>query len=169
MSAIRSEERGLHRSTDTEAESHCYRKCNGSVVVIASWNVRLRRPRSPRRSKSAVVLAIDLVKSIAWRLLEAWMGRMKAVLKGTVLAESDDIVMVDGNPYFPRSAMRQEFFRDSSHTTVCGWKGTDRYWDVVLADQVITNAVWSYETPKPDAETIRERFSFYRGKGVELS
>jgi uncharacterized protein (DUF427 family) len=39
----------------------------------------------------------------------------------------------------------------------------------VLADQVITNAVWSYETPKPDAETIRERFAFYRGKGVEVS
>lgn len=47
---------------------------------------------------------------------------MKAVLNGTVLAESDDIVMVDGNPYFPRAAMRQEFFRDSSYTTVCGWK-----------------------------------------------
>ena len=93
---------------------------------------------------------------------------MKAVLNGTVLAESDDIVMVDGNPYFPRAAMRQAFFRDSSHTTVCGWKGTARYWDVVLADQVIINAVWSYEAPKPDAETLRERFAFYRGKGIEV-
>ena len=98
-----------------------------------------------------------------------WMKRMKAVLNGTVLAESDDIVMVDGNPYFPRSAMRPEFFRDSSHTTVCGWKGTARYWDVVLADNVIDNAVWSYETPKPEAGQIRERFAFYRGKGIEVS
>jgi len=98
-----------------------------------------------------------------------WMKRMKAVLNGTVLAESDDIVMVDGNPYFPRSAMREEFFRDSSHTTVCGWKGTARYWDVVLDDKAISNVVWSYETPKPQADQIRERFAFYRGKGVEVS
>ncbi len=94
---------------------------------------------------------------------------MKAVLNGTVLAESDDIVMVDGNPYFPRSAMRHEFFRDSSHTTVCSWKGTARYWDVVIDSELIPNAAWSYETPKPEAEQIRERFAFYRGKGVEVS
>ena len=47
---------------------------------------------------------------------------MQAILNGTVLADSDDIVMVDGNPYFPRSAMRTEFFRESSPSTVCGWK-----------------------------------------------
>ena len=49
---------------------------------------------------------------------------MQATLNGTVLAKSDDIVMVDGNPYFPREAMNTEFFRDSRLTTVCGWKGT---------------------------------------------
>ena len=51
---------------------------------------------------------------------------MQAILNGTVIAESDDIVMVDGNPYFPRSAMRTEYFRESTHSTVCGWKGTAR-------------------------------------------
>jgi len=93
---------------------------------------------------------------------------MRAIFNGTVLADSDDIVMVDGNPYFPRAAMVEDFFRDSVHSTVCGWKGTARYWDVVVGDQVISNAVWAYDNPKPDAESIRERFAFYRGKGVEL-
>ena len=93
---------------------------------------------------------------------------MRAIFDGTVLADSDDIVMVDGNPYFPRAAMVEDFFRDSVHSTVCGWKGTARYWDVVVGDQVISNAVWAYDNPKPDAESIRERFAFYRGKGVEL-
>ena len=93
---------------------------------------------------------------------------MRAIFNGRVLADSDDIVMVDGNPYFPRAAMVEDFFRDSVHTTVCGWKGTARYWDVVVGDQVISNAVWAYDNPKPDAESIRERFAFYRGKGVEL-
>ena len=93
---------------------------------------------------------------------------MRAIFNGTVLADSDDIVMVDGNFYFPRAAMVEDFFRDSVHTTVCGWKGSARYWDVVVGDQVISNAVWAYDNPKPDAESIRERFAFYRGKGVEL-
>ena len=93
---------------------------------------------------------------------------MRAIFNGTVLADSDDIVMVDGNPYFPRAAMVEDFFRDSVHSTVCGWKGTARYWGVVVGDQVISNAVWAYDNPKPDAESIRERFAFYRGKGVEL-
>jgi len=93
---------------------------------------------------------------------------MQAIYNGTVLAESDDIVTVDGNPYFPREAMKTEFFRDSRLTTVCGWKGTARYWDVVVGDEVITNVVWAYDTPKPDAEKILERFAFYRNKGVTL-
>jgi len=94
---------------------------------------------------------------------------MRAILNGTVIAESDDIVMVDGNPYFPRSAMRTEYFRESTHSTVCGWKGTARYWDVVSGEQVISNAVWAYDDPKPKAETIRERFAFYRGKGINVA
>ena len=93
---------------------------------------------------------------------------MQTTLNGTVLAENEDIVMVDGNPYFPREAMNTEFFRDSRLTTVCGWKGTARYWDVVVGDQVITNVVWAYDNPKHDAEKIRERFAFYRNKGVTL-
>ena len=93
---------------------------------------------------------------------------MKALCDAVVLAESDDIVMVDGNPYFPRESMRTEYFRDSQLTTVCGWKGTARYWDVVVDGEVLRDVVWSYETPKPAAEAIRERFAFYRGKGVEL-
>ena len=94
---------------------------------------------------------------------------MKAIFNGTVIAESDDIVMVDGNPYFPRSSMREEYFRESSLTTVCGWKGTARYWDLVVGDQSVANVVWAYDTPKADAESIRERFAFYRAKGVEVS
>ena len=93
---------------------------------------------------------------------------MRAIFNDMVLTDSDDTVMVDDYPYFPRASMAEEFFRESDHTTVCGWKRTARYWDLVVGDQVISNAVWAYDIPKPDAETIREHFSLYRGKGVEL-
>ena len=52
---------------------------------------------------------------------------MRATFNDTLLADSDDIVMVDGNPYFPSASMLEEFFQESDHTTVCGWKGTARY------------------------------------------
>jgi|TARA_B110000003_G_scaffold212787_1_gene211791 uncharacterized protein (DUF427 family) len=94
---------------------------------------------------------------------------MKAIFNGSILAISDDIVYVDGNAYFPRDALHLQYFRDSRHTSVCGWKGTARYWDLIVDDQIITNVAWSYETPKPDAEAIRYRVAFYSGKGVVVS
>ena len=48
---------------------------------------------------------------------------MRAILNGTVIAESDDIVMVDGNPYFPRSAMRTEYFRESTTARSAAGRG----------------------------------------------
>ena len=97
------------------------------------------------------------------------LNSMKAIFNGSVLAESDDIVYVDGNAYFPREAMHVQYFRDSRHTTVCGWKGKARYWDLIVDDQILTNVAWSYETPKPDAEALRYRFAFYSGKGVVVA
>ena len=58
---------------------------------------------------------------------------MKAIFNGSVVAESNDIVFVDGNPYFPREAMQVQYFRDSRHTTVCGWKGKARYWEIGIS------------------------------------
>ncbi|MCP4776822.1 MAG: DUF427 domain-containing protein [Planctomycetaceae bacterium] len=94
---------------------------------------------------------------------------MKAVFNGCVLDESDDIVYVDWNPYFPREAMHVEYFRGSRHTTVCGWKGKACYWDLIVGDHVMTNVAWSYETPKPDAESIRYRYALYSGKDIIVS
>ena len=50
---------------------------------------------------------------------------MQAIFNGTV--------MVNGNPYFPRASMRNEFYPASAYTSVCGWKGTARYWGVVVS------------------------------------
>jgi uncharacterized protein (DUF427 family) len=54
---------------------------------------------------------------------------VKAVWQGTTIAESDDTVVAEGNHYFPRSALRDPNFAPSSHTSVCGWKGTAHYLD----------------------------------------
>ncbi|NGM21301.1 DUF427 domain-containing protein [Roseomonas stagni] len=90
----------------------------------------------------------------------------KAVWNGAVIAESDAVERVEGNLYFPRAAVKPEFLRDSSQTTVCGWKGTARYHDIVVDGATNAAAAWYYPDPKPAAANIRDRIAFWRGVTV---
>lgn len=90
----------------------------------------------------------------------------RAMWNGAVLAESDDTVVVEGNHYFPADSLRRDHFRPSDHHTVCGWKGTASYYDVVVGDEVNANAAWYYPQPKDAAKDIRDRVSFWRGVEV---
>ncbi len=91
---------------------------------------------------------------------------MKAIWKDTVLAESDDTVVVEGNHYFPADALRSEHFRSTDHQSVCPWKGTASYYDVVVGDAVNANAAWHYPAPKEAASEIKDRVAFWRGVEV---
>lgn len=92
---------------------------------------------------------------------------MKATWNGAVLAESDDIVVVEGNPYFPADSLKKEYFQPSDHRSTCPWKGEASYYDVVVAGSVHAEAAWTYPDPKPAADEIRGRVAFW--KGVEVS
>ncbi|MCA9237256.1 MAG: DUF427 domain-containing protein [Planctomycetales bacterium] len=91
----------------------------------------------------------------------------RAEFQGTVIADSDETVVVDGNHYFPAEAVQQQYLRPSSHTTVCGWKGTAGYHDVVVGNAVCKNAAWHYADPKPAAQEIAGRIAFW--KDVKVS
>ena len=92
---------------------------------------------------------------------------MKATWNGTVLAESDQTIVVEGNHYFPSEAVKQEFFQPSETHTVCGWKGTASYYDVVVGGEVNKDAAWFYPEPKDGAGQIRGHVAFWRGVKVE--
>lgn len=92
---------------------------------------------------------------------------MKAVWNGQVVAESDDIVVVEGNSYFPVASLRSEFVKPSSHTSVCPWKGTAHYLSLNVGGAANENAVWFYPEPKDAAANIRGRVAFW--KGVQIS
>lgn len=92
---------------------------------------------------------------------------MRALWNGAVLAESDDTVVVEGNHYFPADSIRPEHFRPSNHETVCGWKGTCSYYDVVVGDAINANAAWYYPETKPEADNVRGRVAFWHGVQVE--
>ena len=91
---------------------------------------------------------------------------MKAIWNDTVLAESEDTVVVEGNHYFPAASLREEYFRESDHHSVCPWKGTASYYDVVVGDAVNAQAAWFYPQPKEAAAQIAGRVAFWKGVRV---
>ena len=88
---------------------------------------------------------------------------MKATWNGETLAESDDTVVIEGNHYFPLDSIRNEFFKESSHTTICSWKGTASYYDVEVDGKANKDAAWYYTDPKPAAAEIKDHVAFWRG------
>lgn len=91
----------------------------------------------------------------------------KAVWNGQVIAQSDDVVVVEGNLYFPESSVKREHLTPSDTHTVCAWKGTASYWNVVVDGQVNPDAAWYYPTPKAGAEQVQGRVAFWKGVKVE--
>jgi uncharacterized protein (DUF427 family) len=81
----------------------------------------------------------------------------RAIWNGKVIAESDTTETVEGNIYFPESSLKREYFRPSSTTSTCPWKGQARYLD----------AAWYYPDPKPAARKIKGHVAFWRGVEVE--
>jgi uncharacterized protein (DUF427 family) len=90
----------------------------------------------------------------------------KAVWNDTVLAESDQTKVIDGNHYFPGDSLSTEYFRDSEAHTVCGWKGTASYYDVVVDGKVNEQAAWYYPDPKDAAAEIKGYVAFWKGVQV---
>ena len=90
----------------------------------------------------------------------------KATWNDAIIAESDVTRVVEGNHYFPQDSIRQEYFRDSDAHTVCGWKGTASYYDVVVNDEVNEQAAWYYPDPKEEAAHIKHHVAFWKGVSV---
>jgi uncharacterized protein (DUF427 family) len=91
----------------------------------------------------------------------------KAIWNGAILAQSDATIVVEGNHYFPPETIRRERLRDSATHTVCGWKGTASYYDIVVGDAVNRDAAWYYPTTKDAAKEIAGYVAFWRGVKVE--
>jgi uncharacterized protein (DUF427 family) len=91
---------------------------------------------------------------------------VKAIWNNTVIAESDDTVIVEGNHYFPADAIKREHFVPSDQSSVCPWKGTASYYSVVVDGETNQDAAWYYPEPKERAENIRGRVAFWRGVEV---
>ncbi len=92
----------------------------------------------------------------------------KATWNGTVLAESDNCVVVEGNQYFPPEAVKREYFKESPTHTTCPWKGLASYYSIEVDGKVNQDAAWYYPEPKEAAQQIKDHVAFWRGVQVEV-
>ena len=92
---------------------------------------------------------------------------MKAIWNNTIIAESDETIIVEGNPYFPATAIKSEHFQPSETHTTCGWKGEASYYNVTVNGEVNKDAAWYYPQPKDAAKNIENYVAFWKGVTVE--
>jgi len=91
---------------------------------------------------------------------------MRAIWNGTVIAESDDTVVVENNHYFPWKSLVHEHFVPSERTSICPWKGTASYLSVTVSGETNADAAWYYPEPKDEAAEIKDRVAFWRGVSI---
>ena len=90
----------------------------------------------------------------------------QAIWKDTVIAESDDTKVVEGNHYFPPESVKQELLEPIDQTSVCPWKGTASYYSIKVDGEENTGAAWAYPEPKEAAAEIKDHVAFW--KDVEV-
>ena len=91
---------------------------------------------------------------------------MKAVWQNTVVAESNETIVVEGNHYFPPESIKKDCFAPSDTHSTCPWKGLASYYHVQVGDQVNQDAAWFYPEPKEAAGSIKNYVAFWRGVTV---
>jgi len=91
----------------------------------------------------------------------------RALWQGATIAETERFETVEGNVYFPPESVKREHLRPSETHTVCSWKGTASYYDVVVGDEVNRDAAWYYPDPKAAAANIAGHIAFWKGVQVE--
>lgn len=92
----------------------------------------------------------------------------RATVNGTVIAESDATVVVEGNHYFPPESVAGGVLSDNSLHTTCPWKGVASYYDVTVDGTTIDAAAWYYPEPSAKAAEIKDHVAFYTSKGVTV-
>ncbi|MFZ6727622.1 DUF427 domain-containing protein [Undibacterium sp. MH2W] len=88
-----------------------------------------------------------------------------AMWKNKIIAEAaeNDVITLEGNVYFPPQYVDQQYLAHSDKHTICPWKGTASYYDIVVDNQINAGAAWTYLEPKEAAKKIAGYIAFWRG------
>lgn len=99
---------------------------------------------------------------LAGRRSEAPDGTFQAVWNGTVLAQSDTTIVIEGNRYFPPQDVNFEQLQATSQQSTCPWKGVASYYDAVVDGERSDGAAWCYPQPSRAAAEIKDHVAFWK-------
>jgi uncharacterized protein (DUF427 family) len=115
----------------------------------------------------AVVASQDQARShTGYRLIiEPSSKRIRAVLNGVVVAESDRVLVMHETgyapvTYVPREDVRMDLMRRTERHTHCPFKGDASYWTIVAGGKRAETAAWGYEDPFEEAEIVWDHIAF---------
>ena len=91
---------------------------------------------------------------------------MRATWNDTVIATSDDTVVVEGNHYFPLDSVAEGVLQPTATTSHCPWKGDASYFSLTVDGETNTDAAWTYPEPYEAASQITDRVAFWKGVQV---
>ena len=96
--------------------------------------------------------------------------RVQVKLDGELVADTKNAIRMEEGTYpavyyFPRDDVRMDRLERTSHKTHCPFKGDASYYSFKDGAQ---NAVWSYEAPYDEMQSIAGLLAFYPDK-VEIS
>ncbi|MUH36317.1 DUF427 domain-containing protein [Zobellia amurskyensis] len=92
---------------------------------------------------------------------------MKAIWNDTVIAESNETVVVENNHYFPAESIKKEYFKTSETHTTCPWKGKAHYYTLAVDGKENPDAAWYYPEVSLLAKGIKGRVAFWKGVTIE--
>lgn len=95
--------------------------------------------------------------------------RVRIRFAGTTIADTSRAVRVleTSHPptvYIPPDDVRSEYLEAEARRSFCEFKGSARYWSVVVGGARAEHAAWSYPDPTPEFESLREHLAFYPSK-----
>ena len=91
---------------------------------------------------------------------------MKAKWKGVIIAESETVINIEGNSYFPTNSVKMDYLVASEMHTICHWKGTASYYDLVINGVINKDAAWYYPNSSGLAAKIKNYIAFWQGVEV---
>lgn len=92
---------------------------------------------------------------------------MKAIWNGKTIADSQNVVQVDGYYYFPKERVDKKYLRKSDTKSRCYWKGEASYYDLVVDGEVNQDAAWYYPHPSQAAQMIKNHIGFWMGVEIK--
>ncbi|WGS19955.1 MULTISPECIES: DUF427 domain-containing protein [unclassified Bradyrhizobium] len=89
-----------------------------------------------------------------------------ATWNGSVIAESEKTIVVEGNHYFPPDSVNTQHLRPSTTTSRCPWKGLANYRSLIVDGKINEDAAWYYPNPSDAAAAIKGYIAFWKGVDV---